>query len=503
MSAGHEVKYYRTNIFQHWALSIKISLTDFVKMSVSLFRVHCYTDIMNGKRKQRNHIFQNIRAVCRMTRQSWQILRVMALAWLVAGLPADAAGFSTTPSDFQQFQAKIIDHQSRLNPKFKKVPRKQTLYVIVHTSELGLSATLRVVARGKRLKSGRSTPGGHANYVIARDGTTYRMVNKRFRADHAGLSMWNGRQDISSVSIGIELVGYHNAPLTDAQYRSVGLLIKILQKVYGLSDPAVLTHSQVAFGRPNPWFSKDHRGRKRCAKNFDRDRAGLGPTVDQDPDVRAGRLLPDPYLADLFYAPGPAVAARVAATGPVPGLISKERTAWAIAGEEYDCSTTVYVLPNGRRLAGDQIADAMGWHLLPVNTRVLLNQEERHAENPAPENPIKRITDRMTAWSHAGPAYKFDSTIYFLPFGAVQPGSRIFDWDDLPLNTRLIVGYQGPFVITGNKTAYRIAGQKYKARTTVYYLPPGQVKTGAEISNFGRLPKGTQLYLPIDSLPPG
>jgi hypothetical protein len=474
-----------------------------MKMPVSLLRVHCYTDIMNGKRNQRNRIFQNIHAVRRVNRKSCRVLQVMALILLLVGPPMDAAGFSFAASDFQQFQAKIIDHQNRLNPKFKKVPRKQTLYIIVHTSELGLSATLRVVARGKQLKSGRSTPGGHANYVIARNGNTYRILNRRFRADHAGLSMWNGLQDISSVSIGIELVGYHNAPLTDEQYRSVALLVKILQKVYGLSDQAVLTHSQIAFGRPNPWFPENHRGRKRCAKNFDRARAGLGPTVDKDPDVRTGRLLPDPYLADLFYAPRPAVAARVAATGPVPSLISKERTAWAIAGEEYDYPTTVYVLPGGRRLTGDQIADVVGWHLLPVNTRVLLNQDAELVENTATENPVKMITDRMTAWSHAGPAYKFDSTIYFLPFGKVQPGSRISDWDDLPVNTRLIVGYQGPFVITKNKTAYRIAGRRYKEQTTVYFMPPGQVKTGTEISDFGRLPEGTQLYLPIDSLSPG
>jgi hypothetical protein len=474
-----------------------------MKMPVSLFRVHCYTDTMDGKRNQGNRIFWNIRAVWRMTRKIRRVFRMMGLAVLVFGAPVNAAGFSFTPSDFQTFQKRIIDHQNRLNPRFKKVPRQQTLYIIVHTSELGLSATLRVVARGKRLAGGRSTPGGHANYVIARNGTTYRILDKRFRADHAGLSMWDGRQDVSSVSIGIELVGYHNAPLTDAQYRSVGLLVKILQKVYALDDQAVLTHSQIAFGRPNPWFPKDHRGRKRCAKNFDRARAGLGPTVDNDPDVRAGRLLPDPYLADLFYAPGPAVAARVAATGPVPALISKERTAWAIAGEEYDYPTTVYVLPNGRRLAGDQIAATVGWHLLPVNTRVLLNQELHKADIAATEYPLKSITDRMTAWSHAGPAYKFDSTIDFLPSGSVLPGSRISDWDDLPVNTRLIVGYQGPFAITREKTAYSIAGHKYKEQATIYFLPPGQVKTGAEISDFACLPEGTQLYLPIDSLPSG
>jgi len=461
---------------------------------------------MNKKREHPDCFDRNPRMVRRVTGKGCRILLqlvMLGLCWHLAGPAVHASGFSFAPSDIPQFQSKIIDHQSRLNPKFKKVPRKDTLYIIVHTSELGLAATLRVVAGGKQLKGGRSTPGGHANYVIARNGSTYRILDKRFRADHAGLSMWDGRQDISSVSIGIELVGYHNAPLTDAQYRSAALLIRILQGVYNLDDQAVLTHSQVAFGRPNPWFPKDHRGRKRCAKNFDRSRAGFGPTVNQDPDVTTGRLLPDPYLADLFYSPGPAVAARVAATAPASNLISKERTAWSIAGEEYNLSTTVYVLPNGRRLTGDQVVDSVGWHLLPVNTRVLLNQEKRPAEIATPEYPVKTITDRMTAWSHAGPAYAFDSTFYFLPSGAVRPGSRISDWDDLPVNTRLIVGYQGPFGITSENTAYRIAGQKYKKQTTVYHLPPGFVKTGTEIPDFAGLPEGSALYLPLDSLPPG
>jgi N-acetylmuramoyl-L-alanine amidase len=402
-------------------------------------------------------------------------------------------------SDYQQFQNAIIDHRNRLNKQFKKIRRTATRYIIVHTSELGLSTTLRVVSKGKKFKSGHSTPGGHAHYVIARNGRTYRILNKQYRADHAGLSMWQGKQDISSVSIGIELVGYHSAPLTDRQYRSAAMLIDILQRVYHLDDTAVLTHSQIAFGRPNPWFPKDHRGRKRCAKNFDRSRAGLGPTLGFDPDVRAGRLLPDPYLADLFYGEQPAVA-QVAATAPVSNLISKNNSAWSIAGGDYDSRTTAYVLPNGRTLTGDQIKDTIGWHLLPVNTKVLLDQEIEKEQIKISQTPVKVITDRMTAWSHAGPAYRFDSTIYFLPSGRIFTGSRIPDWDDLPRKTRLIIGYQGPFLISDAVTAYGIAGRKYKDPGTVYFLPPDHVKTGDTITDFSDLPEGTRVYLPLDDI---
>jgi N-acetylmuramoyl-L-alanine amidase len=45
--------------------------------------------------------------------------------------------------------------------------------------------------------------------VIDRKGQTYRTLNNNLRANHAGLSMWNGETDINYSSVGIELVGYN------------------------------------------------------------------------------------------------------------------------------------------------------------------------------------------------------------------------------------------------------------------------------------------------------
>ena len=220
----------------------------------------------------------------------------------------------------------------------------------MHTSEGGLKTTLRVVSKGKSIRRRYRTSGGHAHYVIARNGRTYRILNKKFEADHAGLSMWDGNTDVSKISIGIELVGYHYTEITDKQYRSVGILIDILQSVYDLDDSAVLTHSQVAYGKPNRWFKKDHRGRKRCAKNFDRTKAGLGPTWRFDPDVKARRLLADSELARLYYARRSFSRDRIGSN-----VITLNNTAWSIAGEDFDASTTLYQFPDGRIIPGDQI----------------------------------------------------------------------------------------------------------------------------------------------------
>ena len=262
-------------------------------------------------------------------------------------LPSLSTAYTRKESD--KFQRSIVDFRSRLNPRFKKVKRKNTKYIVVHTSELGLKTTLRVVSKGKHFRSGRRTHGGHTHYVIARNGRTYRILDKKYVADHAGLSMWNGEKNLSNISIGIELIGYHYAPISEKQYQSVGILIDILQDAYQIDDRAVLTHSQVAYGIPNRWFRKNHRGRKRCAKNFVRAKAELGTTWNYDPDVKAGRLVADAQLAEVFYSP-----AKLDSQADEANIISKRNTAWVIAGEDFDSATTVYKFPNGRLYTGDK-----------------------------------------------------------------------------------------------------------------------------------------------------
>jgi N-acetylmuramoyl-L-alanine amidase len=389
-----------------------------------------------------------------------------------------------------KLQRSIVDYRLRLNRGYKKVKRKKTKYIIVHTSELGRKMTLKVVSKGKRLRNGRRTHGGHANYVIARNGRTYRILDKKYVADHAGLSMWNGETNISKISIGIELVGYHYAPITDRQYRSVGILIDILQKVYGLNDRAVLTHSQVAYGKPNRWFKKNQRGRKRCARNFIREKAGVGPTWSYDPDVRSGRLLADVQLSEIYYG-----RRKYYAKTDDANVITHGNTAWSIAGEDYDSQTTVYKLPDGHIYTGDQISGKIGWDRIPAKTVVLLDQENSISLIKS-HDPIKTISDRLTAWSFAGQAYNLKTTIYFLPSGRIKVGSMISDWDDLPAKTKLIVGYRGPYKLDNGGSAYEIAGLKYKDRKTIYYLPPKKMLAGDKINDFKGLPKGTLIFLP-------
>jgi N-acetyl-anhydromuramyl-L-alanine amidase AmpD len=395
-----------------------------------------------------------------------------------------------TRKERDQFQRSIVDFRSRLNPRFKKVKRNNTKYIVVHTSELGFKTTLRVVSKGKRFRSGRRTYGGHTHYVIARNGRTYRILDKKYVADHAGLSMWNGEKDLSKISIGIELVGYHYAPISEKQYQSIGKLFDILQGVYNLDDKAVLTHSQVAYGAPNRWFRKNHRGRKRCAKNFVRAKAELGPTWPFDPDVNAGRLMADAQLADVFYS-----QAKSDSQADEANIISKRNSAWVIAGEDFDSTTTVYKFPNGHLYTGDQIAKKIGWNRIPAKTVVLLNQESS-VELLKDDGPVKTISDGTTAWSLAGNSYNRKTTIYFLPSGRIKPGTMINDWDDLPIRTRLIIGYKGPYKLHKGQSAFSIAGFNFNDQKTIYYLPSKKLLRGDKIKDFSQLHSGTLVFLP-------
>jgi N-acetylmuramoyl-L-alanine amidase len=289
------------------------------------------------------------------------LLTVCQFLWL----PSNSTG--STSKMQRLIRDTIIDYRWRLNPLFPKRERKNTKYIIVHTTECDLKTTLKIVSEGKQDDFKWVSRGGHTHYVIARDGKTYRILDEKFRAHHAGRSMWNGERNINRVSVGIELVGYHNGDITASQYKSVGLLIEILKNTYRLDDRAVLTHSQVAYIESAKLVPIDKRGRKHCARNFDRKRAGLKPTWPYDPDVRAGRLQPDPQLSSIFYGTRPQTGAKYP-----PYVIQRDKTAWQIAGDKYNSPDTIYKLPDGLLISGNRINKKIGWDRIPAGTEVFI-----------------------------------------------------------------------------------------------------------------------------------
>ncbi len=184
-------------------------------------------------------------------------------------------------------------YRSPRNPE-RKI-RASTELIVLHTTEAAERGSLRKLSER-----------GECHYCVTEKGEVYRIVDRDREAFHAGRSMWNGREDVDKFSIGIECVGYHDKPMSAAQLAAIAQLVKELKGMYRLGDAAVVTHSQVAYGAPNKWQKKKHRGRKRCGMLFAtttiRRLLGLKQRPKFDPDVRAGRLVvADEYLNKILY----------------------------------------------------------------------------------------------------------------------------------------------------------------------------------------------------------
>jgi len=92
--------------------------------------------------------------------------------------------------------------------------------------------------------------GVSCHYVVDEDGAITQMVPETLRAWHAGVSLWQGVEDINSCSIGIEIHnpghdgGYPHFP--DTQMAAVEALCLDIIDRNGITPPRVLAHSDVA-----------------------------------------------------------------------------------------------------------------------------------------------------------------------------------------------------------------------------------------------------------------
>lgn len=197
---------------------------------------------------------------------------------------ACAAAFAIEASD---------SYRSPRNPE--RPIRRSTELIVLHTTEAAARGSLRKLSER-----------GECHYCVTEEGSIYRIVDRDREAFHAGRSMWNGKEDVDKFSIGIECVGYHDKAMSLVQLYAIRDLVKELKSMYHLSDDKVVCHSHVAYGAPNKWHSKKHRGRKQCGMLFAmpsvRKVLDLKSRVAYDPDTKAKRLVVgDPYLAKVLY----------------------------------------------------------------------------------------------------------------------------------------------------------------------------------------------------------
>jgi len=184
-------------------------------------------------------------------------------------------------------------YRSPRNPE-RKV-RASTELIVLHTTEAPARSSLNKLC-----------DRGEAHFCVTEEGSVYRIVDRDREAFHAGRSMWNGKEDVDKFSVGIECVGYHNKSMSTVQLAAIRDLVKELQRMYRIPDERVVSHCHVAYGAPNKWQKRRHRGRKRCGMLF------AMPSVRRvlelkyrpgfDADTRAGRLtVGDPFLQTVLY----------------------------------------------------------------------------------------------------------------------------------------------------------------------------------------------------------
>ena len=417
--------------------------------------------------------------------------------------PAAAAPAAKTSSSVGTISSKY---------RFKKPRdlRKSTKYIVLHTTEGSSKGSIA-----------KLSANGECNYVVDTDGRIYTIVDRGRVAFHAGLSMWNGRTGLDSISIGIEIVGWHDKDITSAQYTALRKLLAELKAQYGIPDENVLTHSMVAYGNPNHWQKKKHRGRKRCgmllALPASRTRLGLLKKPAYDPDIRAGRLADaDPELTRILYTPMPApkaapkqpAAAKPSSPAPVPApppakppakpaspaavsasnVIGPKRSAWDIARDQYDAPTTLYAFPDGTTKRGDQVKN---WNKMPAGTIVTVGPAASENANEG----LLTIGEDGSAQDLAGDAVAATTTFYFRPGKPYAAGAtlQLAEIAALPAGTKVLVDYRVAGPVTAKTPVFSLCGNKWNHPDTYYWTSAGGLVPGDQVTD-RTIPKGALVF---------
>ncbi len=175
------------------------------------------------------------------------------------------------------------------SPNFgpRRTGQSPSLIVLHYTEMTSPEAALR------RLCDHQAEVSSH--YLIGRDGTLWQLVDEAQRAWHAGAGTWQGRDDINSRSIGIELDNDGHSPFSATLMLALENQLRDLLSRWGLPASAVIAHSDMAPTRkvdPGPRFD----WRRLALQNL-----AIWPTQPGDP----ARPLAD-SLDTIGYPPAPA-----------------------------------------------------------------------------------------------------------------------------------------------------------------------------------------------------
>ena len=115
--------------------------------------------------------------------------------------------------------------------------------LVLHYTELPLQESLDI------LRDDRRRHPVSAHYVLAEDGTSYRLVPEDRVAWHAGQSHWRGREALNATSIGIEIVNL-DGDRHDYPPQQIAALIELCRAILArhpaIAARNVVGHSDIA-----------------------------------------------------------------------------------------------------------------------------------------------------------------------------------------------------------------------------------------------------------------
>lgn len=88
-----------------------------------------------------------------------------------------------------------------------------------------------------------------AHWLIGEDGRAEALVPEDRRAWHAGAGAWQGREDVNSRSIGIEIANPGDRPFTARQMDALTDLLRGIMARWRIGPDSVIGHSDMAPGR--------------------------------------------------------------------------------------------------------------------------------------------------------------------------------------------------------------------------------------------------------------
>lgn len=353
------------------------------------------------------------------------------------------------------------------SPRNRERPlRKATRLIVLHTTEAHAKSSLNKLSER-----------GEAHYCVTETGEVYRIIDRDRQAFHAGRSMWNAKEECDEYSIGIEVVGHHDQSMPLRQLEALKELVARLKRTYGIADAQVVCHSHVAYGAPNTWHPKKHRGRKRCGMLFAmpsvRAKLGLRARPAYDPDVRAKRLVQaDAYLNSILYggvdtmasvygkgrlqvAAAPATAPKKSAAAkaaPKPKSVPPPAKPAAVAAKPAETAKAEEGETDWLRTIGLK----GGYFRKKAKLVVVSPPPDAAAEEKTPESQ----------------ALPLPANLYIRKMGD--------DVKDLAALAKL-PGYTRGGPVSATCSPYKIAGTAWNAATTYYYSPRGGITTGDKV----------------------